>query len=488
MSDGFKFEVNEKIQFRLTPDPGDEGYVCLVKKTKDNLVAIVISNNDKSRVTLDAGDDIYLFSESDGEQWITPARLNQKQSFPLVILGITGEPFSISGEARRKMPPAPLDEIEKIDEDLTVLTAPEETESLEVEPPAPARGEYSLDTQAEEPLDVDLEEDLSAIPGITSQELSKEEEPDNRQASIPMVAGVELEDLPEIDTSELEAELDADIESTLAGGPGDALNDEDSGGPPLMGARDDDLESLDEELSGLEVNKDVSLDLGDIDDTTIIVPPPARERKRRVEPEPRPEPEEEETAVLFVPEVRYTGAEQEFHDFFGLFVTPLGEQEAGKISAAVGAGEEVSPGLSDSVISGGLDPVTRQAFTVFTGRLERLEKALVQITGEDNTTPTASAAPRIGAVCARLGDSYIQAAMDDAPLTGGRFLIEVDRPWKPSLSFRAVAVAESSFSVNDVTLARFVFERLSPGAGDQIAEYLEKRKAYFNALASLVRD
>src|SRR3990167_7067077 len=110
-----KFGVNEKLTFRLYPELAAESYTLLVKKVKDNLVAAVISNNDKNSVDMKVNDGIYLFSEAEGEKWVTKTLLMQRHAYPLVILSVAEEPWPQTPELEEKYP-APQDEIESTEQ------------------------------------------------------------------------------------------------------------------------------------------------------------------------------------------------------------------------------------------------------------------------------------------------------------------------------------------------------------------------------------
>ncbi|MDH5679721.1 MAG: hypothetical protein OEZ28_14040, partial [Nitrospinota bacterium] len=82
------YSIDEKLLFSLSPDTDAEKYACLVKKFKESLMAIVVSNRDKDKIKLSKGDEIYLRKESQEESQVTPFRLIQNQSFPLLILDL----------------------------------------------------------------------------------------------------------------------------------------------------------------------------------------------------------------------------------------------------------------------------------------------------------------------------------------------------------------------------------------------------------------
>lgn len=120
------FPVNKKTAFRLSSDPDEKNHYCLVKKTKDPLVAVVVSNKEKYTLSLDIGDDLLLLSEQQGETWATKVKVAQNQSHPLIILHIEREPSPIAfGDVEKS--PAPISEIELIDGEDDTLAIDETT-------------------------------------------------------------------------------------------------------------------------------------------------------------------------------------------------------------------------------------------------------------------------------------------------------------------------------------------------------------------------
>ena len=86
------YSTNEKLQFSLSEDVGAEKYVCLVKKFKESLMAVVVANSDKDKITLSRGDQIFLHKPENGGTNITPFKLVQNQTFPLIILDMVTPP------------------------------------------------------------------------------------------------------------------------------------------------------------------------------------------------------------------------------------------------------------------------------------------------------------------------------------------------------------------------------------------------------------
>lgn len=445
-----KFDVNEKLAFSFFSGPGDEAYTLLVKKVKDNLVAAVISNNDKNRVDLNVNDEIYLFSEADGVKWVTKTLLMQRNSYPLVILSVAEEPLELAPDIKSQTP-APDGEIESAGQ--AQVPGVDESEAVD---------------------------DLTSVPGITIRELKAEPERAGGQEGMRFGAE-DLDDLPDIDTSELEAELSADIEDTLEKGrvrftTSHDIEDEMAAPEPLAEGISGEPQEEDD-LSDMTIEKDASLELGILDEEE----PAAPTVEKREEPEPlevgEDEPEEEPEAgdkeYLYVPEDEdetpaETGA---FHDFFTAYLTPIGS-----------GGTAEPAGLDVDV-----PPEVKRAIGALTERIERLEGALSTISGRP-AAERVTAPARISVVLAGLTEEGFKAAMEEAPMGGEKFTVEIDRPWKPPLFLKAAAVAESSFSVNDITLARFSFEGLDDAGRTAVRNYLDGRAGYFKSLTDMVKD
>ncbi len=445
-----KFGVNEKLTFSFFSGPGDEAYTLLVKKVKDNLVAAVISNNDKNRVDLNVNDEIYLFSEADGVKWVTKTLLMQRNSYPLVILSVAEEPWELAPDIKRQAP-APDGEIESAEQ--AQVPGIDESEAGD---------------------------DLTSVPGITIRELKAE--PERAEGQEGMRFGAEdLDDLPDIDTSELEAELEADIEDTLEKGRGRFATSHDiedeTAAPEPLGEAIPDEPREEEDLSGMTIEKDASLELGLLDEEEPAAP--AVEKREEPEPlevgedEPEEEPEAGDKEYLYVPEDEdETPAETEaFHDFFTAYLTPIG------------SGATAEPARLDVDVS----PEVKRAIGALTERIERLEGALSTISGRP-AAERVTAPARIAVVLAGLTEDGFKAAMEEAPMGGEKFTVEIDRPWKPPLFLKATAVAESSFSVNDITLARFSFEGLDDAGRTAVRNYLDGRAGYFKSLTDMVKD
>lgn len=462
-----KFGVNEKLTFRLYPELAAESYTLLIKKVKDNLVAAVISNNDKNSVDLKINDEIYLFSEAGGKKWVTKTLLMQRHSYPLVILSVAGEPWP------QKPPHEEWTPVKSDDAWSPELESPPDLVVTDnAGPPAADRGENG--------------DDLESMPSITIRELNSE--PERPAGQDGMRPGAEdMESMPDIDTSELEAEFNADIEDTLEKGRvsfavSNYMDDETAASEPLAAASPEEPEEEDD-LSGMTIEKDSGLVIGNFDDDEAAAEPAARGLQAPEpmeidigEPEAEPEARDDDNS-LYIPESGsgFLAAPEVFHDFFTAYLTPAGAVEP----EPVGLDPDVSPGV-------------KQALGVLMERIERLEGALSSIGAHPVDVSSATASPpasgRIAVVLAGLTEEGFKAAMEEAPVSGERFIVDIERQWRPPLFLKATVVAMSSFSVNNITLARFSFEGLDEAGRMAVRAYLDGRAGYFRSLAEMVKD
>jgi len=456
-----KFGVNEKLAFRLYPELDAESYTLLVKKVKDNFIAAVISNNDKNSVDMKVNDEIYLFSEAEGGKWVTKTLLMQRHSYPLVVLSVAEEPWAIIPQREGKSPSSNGDVESTEQADSTAVGAEDEAGPMAV------KG--------------DENDDLASMPSITIRELNAE--PERTSGQEGMRLGVEdLDSLPDIDTSELEAELNADIEDTLEKGrvsfiTSHDIEDEAEVVAPLAAGTPAEPEEEDD-LSGMTIEKGGILAIGSLDEEkaaepVVAVEPWAGPEILEVDvgaPQTEPEPLDKES--LYIPEAEndFPAASEVFHDFFTAYLTPAGDG----VAAPIGLDADLSPEV-------------KRALGALTGRIERLEGALSSISGEPVTVPL-TASERIAVVLAGLTEGGFKAVMEAAPMSGERFTVEMDRQWSPPLFLKAVAVAESSFSVNDITLVRFSFKGLDEAGRMAVRAYLDGRAGYFRSLTDLVKD
>ncbi|MDH5756227.1 MAG: hypothetical protein OEZ55_06130 [Nitrospinota bacterium] len=221
------YSIDEKLLFSLSPDTDAEKYACLVKKFKESLMAIVVSNRDKDKIKLSKGDEIYLRKESQEESQVTPFRLIQNQSFPLLILDLViaeeEAPVSIEEAAEEEEPTeeeaiAAMEETSE-DEEPTeeeAIAAMEETSEDEEpteEEAIAAMEETSEDDALEEtyiadeehplPLETNIDEYISGEEKTDDEHVGEEDE----ETTEPLV---EM-DIPDEDEETTEPLVEMDI-------------------------------------------------------------------------------------------------------------------------------------------------------------------------------------------------------------------------------------------------------------------------------------
>lgn len=423
------FSVNERLSFALEDDVEAERYSCLVKKLKAGLLAFVVSNRDKSRLRLAPGDTLYFFPERDDETWLLRLKVAQTQAFPLIIASMAAEPAPLSH--RQVKPPAPMGNVERVDDDhLSHIPDLEpEPRGRDDEAKEPWAGEAPIAARQPPPVGAMSVEDIEEI---TMSDLDAAGE-----AGDQLPAGAvptPFEDLPEIDTSELEAELDADIEASLAGieRPTRAERvetQEPQAAPP--GTHDD----IDEMTLARE-----GLDMGELDES----PPPIA-----VESAAAPS----------------MGAAR-FEDFFGLRLIPLTPPEAEH------AGELLLRGAPAPLLAAAKDDNS-----ILT-RLDYLEGLL--------RAALSGGCGGGDAICLALEPGAI-AVVTERPLQkGGRLLALVNRPWRPSLAFDAVVRVARASQVQSEHVALLEIEAISTAGAASIARYLAGREAGLAALRAVV--
>ena len=458
-----KFGVNDKLTFRLYPELVAESYTLLIKKIKDNLVAAVVSNNDKNSVDPKINDEIFLYSEAGGGNWVTKTLVMQTNAYPLIILSIAEEPWAITPAPAIK-PHAMLGDIESAEHS---------------QPPAVGVGKGNV-VSGKFTVKSD-DDDLTTMPSITIRELTAEHDRAQGQEGIRFGAD-ELDTLPDIDTSDLEAELDADIEDTLqkrlrnfATEP--EVENEEPSPEPLVSESASEPEEEEDDLSDMTIVKDRDMEIGDLEDDDDDAPAVEKQAEPESleldidEPQEAPEALEEEPtyAVSVESEVETASAPEPFRDFFTAYLTPIGSD-----------GSELYGGFDTGVpleVKVSLDALAK--------RIEKLEGALSSISGRP-AEPVAKPAVRSAVIIAELTEDGFKAVMDPAPAGGVLFTVEIDRPWKPSLFLKATAVAESSYIVNGVTLARFRFEDIDDEGLMAVRAYLDGRAGYYKTLADLI--
>lgn len=464
-----KFAVNDKLTFRLYPELVAESYTLLVKKIKDNLVAAVVSNNDKNSVNPSINDEIYLYSEANDRNWVTKTLVMQTNAYPLIILSIAEEPRALTPSLETK-PRSLVGDIESTEQ---------------AHSPTISAGK-SKTVATKETVKSDDDDDLTTMPSITIRELTAEH--DRAQGQEGMRFGAEeLDTLPDIDTSDLEAELDADIEDTLEKrlrsftALPDTKNEAPSPEPLISGIVSE--PEMEDDFSDMTIVKDRSLEMGDFegdDEATVAVEEPAEQESLELdidEPQGGLETLDEERLPADKVETEEeteeatTSEPEPFYDFFTAYLTPAGN------------------GVSE--LYGGFDadvPMeVKLSLDALAKRIEKLEGALSSISGRP-AEPVAKPAVRSAVIMAGLTEDGFKAVMDSAPMGGELFTVEIDRPWKPSLFLKATAVAESSYNLKDITLTRFRFEDINDEGLMAVRAYLDGRAGFFKSLADLFKD
>lgn len=473
------FIVNRKLFFGLSPDPEGDLYACLVKKIKGSLVAVVVSNRDKDKIDIDAADNLYFHGNWDGRSWITPMKIAQKNSYPLLILTVAGEPIPIAVEEEAE-PPAPTEEIESIGLDNN-LPGETEGEPLFGAPSADETPEGGFLAPRDEAADIESAEDEE----ITEDELQFE-------PPGPMVNAIDddLSDAREIETDELEERLDEDIRETFGEedeyGRADAAIDTENAGDDLS---DMFIAPKNEELN-LDISDgprepfgadDIESGGGDIfADTRIERPDTPAYRSPSQAGRAEPSFEDEEEAP---------------HDFFGLYVHPIGGEMVEKVSEAIRSGEPPLQGREAAAsrprrgagLPEDLEGPAREALETVISRVSRLEEMFSGDSGEAAGDEPARE-ERIGAVCLDLDEWRMTLAMEKPVEEGAFALILVDRPWIPPLRFHAVAEAESSRRSGDMSVTDFRFTAVSPEGREGITAYLSNRAESFKRLKDALND
>jgi len=417
------FSANERLSFALEDDVEAERYSCLVKKLKANLLAFIVSNRDKSGLRLAPGDPLYFFPERDDETWLLRLKVAQTQAFPLIIASLAADPAPLS--RRQTKAPAPLGNVERVDDDHLSPMPDSGPEPRGHNGDAPAAGYQPPPKGA------------MAVDGI--EEITMDDLDAAGEAGDQLPAGAiptPLDDLPEIDTSELEAELDADIEASLAGierpSRMERIEQAAPQAPPAPAA---------DELDGMTLSRE-GLDIGELDET------------------PSAAPAQPAASAAQSPRAG------RFEDFFGLRLIPLTPQEAQR------AGELLTQGAPAPLLAAAKDD-----HSILT-RLDYLEGLL--------RAALSGGCGGSDAICLALEPGAI-AVVTERPLNeGDRLLALVNRPWRPSLAFDAVVRAARTSQVENERVTLLVIEAISPAGAASIAGYLDKGAAGLAALRAVV--
>ncbi len=190
-----EFSINEKISFSLANDPSEMRFSSLVKKSRQNLLAIIISNKDKSKVDMELDDLLYLYDDN-GEVKRADAQLVQNNSYPLVILKILE---TYSPDDVESLPLAGLAEEDMLEQSplLVPPVEPDEssTDSDDTVELSPAEMEVIKRNEREDTQDLTGLEDISDA-DVLDVDISEDEVPD-------LSAMADLDDLEEIDSDDL---------------------------------------------------------------------------------------------------------------------------------------------------------------------------------------------------------------------------------------------------------------------------------------------
>ncbi len=504
------FSVNDKLAFSLSSDLEADRYACLVKKIKSNLMAVVISNRDKGKLTLSTDDEIHLIHDHDDETWITPAKLVQSQSYPLIIVKISGEPGPVSGHGGSELTMGSA-EVESIENDHIVeepqgepvASAPD----IDIDPAhsidETPGNEFLIDEGASPEKELEVEE-------IGDKELEARSEGVLELGDLDNdvdVVSSELDEIPDIDTSELEAELEADIEVSL----GENADQVEAEGQieldeSLLGAE---AESVDDGLDDMETAQSQELDLKEVGESEPAEAPPAAEPD--VDSTPLEEAETVETLdeapALHESSIETKTAVPEpegprikpFEDFFGFEYIVVDAETAEKLEGIINkfsSAQRVSFDAADEIddldLGENIDSALKDTLKSLLSRVARIENIVGRFSGGDAFQARLSFGglfsegeedPLRKAVCLTIDRSGIYAAIDEPLPDGACVLLLVNRQWNPPLHFDAVAVLlESETKENGVSAGKFRFTAIHPDDSQAILDYLERGPGYLERL------
>lgn len=482
-------DINKKIQLKLSEDAGAESYTCLVKKVKENLVALVISNKDKSKVNPPVGEKLFLLNEWDGDYWITPVTLIQNQSFPLVILKVVEEPYSVIGGVKAP-PPAPFEEIDSIvddysaaDNDLNTpvdvseepVIVPASPTALEDVPPAQAyEKRWSQEKETEATDDVDPQENGLGIDENVTEK---------------------LEDLENVSIN-LETDETYPEEPLM-------VDDDDS-----QIVEDEILdESADVESAKIEdINDDILGDLNDMDivpDNSIDISDLSVDGEESAES--YPDDDRQETPSDMPDEIELVAVERSgddearepkggFNDNFVIFLTPIDREMAeGVMESIKSTGEKPSGEMEGEKeyaidLPEGLDPSAKKIMETLSSHILNIEKTMEELKKNVSSPFFSPLGEQISAICVSLGNEGMGAILDNTPPEGSNYLISVERPWKPALKFTATAIVDSIENIHGVDVAKMSFTAIHSQGIASINNYLTHGAEYFELLDKLHRE
>ncbi|VAX22401.1 hypothetical protein MNBD_NITROSPINAE03-27 [hydrothermal vent metagenome] len=488
--------VNQKLTFSLTADVEAKQHSCLARKIKGALMAVVISNRDKGRLTLSVDDDIYFFHDLNDETCVTRARIAQNQSYPLVIVDMIAEPVPISGP---KEPPLPsmLEGIESVENDHLVMPEPV------AEPTAGLSGIESIDV---EPVDETPENELlseSLQPGAEEEVGGEPPETDAGKSGELLVERVDMEDvivlddelmnIPDIDTSELEAELEADIADSLE----EKVEETDSQESERAYGELDGFEEVyaDDSLEDMEIKQSELLDIGEIGGQEPVSEADGA-RKSSESHVQSPEALKEPVGVEAEP----------FEDFFGFEFVVVDSATAEKLEGVINkyssaqrlsfdAAEEIED-LDFSENNDEDDDGVKEAFSLknLLTRAGRVENRAERFSGNaaDNQLSFVSeisqgrSDPIRSAICLKIDKTGIHAALDGPLPDGACVLLMVNRSWNPPLRFDAVAVLlDSESGANGISSGKLRFIAIHSDDAGSLDDYLRRGSEYLSLLKQM---
>jgi hypothetical protein len=466
------FVVNRKVSFALSDEAVSGEYTGLVKKTKENLVAMIVSNKDKNAIAPAKGDHLYFPFDKAGERWMSVAVVVQNASYPLLLLHYQetwpvihfGEDSDVSPFGIDRDGGAHLGDVESAYDEPGLAADDGEADDDVVVAPVDERSGMLLE-EADELTDAELGDAEPSVDVGPSADETVDIEP-------PLPMADPLVDMPEVDDAELSAELEADLSEAMA-----------AVAYRMDGVDDEEL-AFEDDLEAMELGEDRSVEMGDVDEVDLTVTTPVDEVATPVDeeaaaqlvtmigpdadagmigdpPSPAPvagsvfeEPEVSEATRFNPPPL--TGLEPTAMEFF-------------PISVDTGAG-----------IDGGarrLDPAVAAMIDAMQRRIARLERSM-------SDTP-----PPIGpnGFCLALEETSMRVALPSgADMAAGDVVsFSVDHLWRDRLAFAGTGVVETAYAKNGVTVVAFSFAPTPEGSAS-IRAYREGVADWLQLLSGLV--
>ncbi|VAX25345.1 hypothetical protein MNBD_NITROSPINAE02-681 [hydrothermal vent metagenome] len=485
-------DVNRKIQLKLSEDAGADSYTCLVKKVKENLVALVISNRDKHNVNPAVGDRLFLLNEWEDDCWVTPVTLLQNQSFPLIILKVIEEPYSmIAGLS--SAPPAPMEELDSIVED---------------------HGPHDEDLITP----VDVSEEPVIIPAGSEEEptgshekhLSQGKEVDATDDLDPQENGVGIDEQVDEILEDIESIADSaeagetgpiepfEVDEEYLNIPDDEIADE---SPDTEDEQDAELEELSdsiEEIFGdpddMAIVPDDSIDISDISDITDDAPENADTFQVEEKQEPlADEPEEIAPAMAVEPSGDEYDQEEKFNDHFVVFLTPIDREMVEDVMESIKStgkkpSGEPEPGEDHSIdLPGGLDPSAIKIMETLSSHILNIEKTIEELKTNISSPFFNPLGEQTSAICVSISEKGMDVVIENRLEEKKDFLVSVDRPWRPDLKFTATVIVDSVEKTHGVDVAKMSFTAIHPQGISSINSYLAQGDQYFRILEKFRR-